>query len=322
MFYSVALYLLRIIIFALLFVATSNFIKLIHEKKIAEKIVKNIDKINEDYQKRLINLRYRQYYVSTDKKKNYLEGLDILIEKTNIRNKFSIMSSEVLIIISVINSFIIFIYAYRFLYNFLAGLIIALFCYFIPEYILKIFAHRNANKADEQLVHYINVLKNFCQINDDIVFAIEKSIPYTRDPIRTFNIHFMAEVKHGISPFEALENYKNKIDNKKFKLLIKNLQLCVKHNGKYIEVLDKSKDIIKNYNIEKKRRKSEGEKAKTAILAMIVISLVIIFSMTKINPDLVGKLRTSFVGQMVVIFNVIVYLVTIYMFLTVERFNH
>ncbi|MCX7884654.1 MAG: hypothetical protein N2448_06455 [Caloramator sp.] len=188
---------------------------------------------------------------------------------------------------------------------------------------MNILAYKNASKIDSQLVYFINILINFCHVKNDIVFAIEKAIPYLLEPLKTFCIAFVNEVRYGISPFDALENLKNKVDNKKFKLLIKNLQLCCKYdNGSFVEVLSNFNKIMKDYTIERDRRKSEVRKSRGVIYLMMLISFAIMYGLIQINPYLIIAIRKEFTGQLIVFFNIFVYLFAVYKSITIEKFDY
>jgi tight adherence protein B len=307
---------------ATLFVAIYNFVYYTREQRIADKIAKGINAISQKHEKKILRLRYRQYYKSIKKSKNYIEELDIKIEKANARNHIKILTAETLIIFNIILAIPAFILAYKLFYNVIAALLISSCVFSIPIIILNIQGYKNAAKVDTQLVYYINILKNFCHIQDDIIFAIERSIPYLREPLKSYNICLVNEVKHGISPYDAFENYKNKVGNKRFKLLIKNLQLCIKYKGRYVEVLTKSKDVLKKYSIEKNRRKTESKNARFVIYAMVLVSIGIFYGVVVINPFLLIELRKDLIGQLIIIYNIAVYVYALYKSITIEKFEY
>lgn len=245
-----------------------------------------------------------------------------MIEKANVRHKFRFFSAELLIIGSVIISIIIFIITFQILFNVLACLAFSVATYLAPRFILKGISHRNAEIIDTQLVHYINILNNYCHVQDDIIYAFERSINNVREPLKSYNIALVNEIKHGLPVFDALENFKNKVDNKKFKMFIKNIQIGVKYNGSYLTILTKSKEIIKKYIIERDRRKSQVMTNRFMIYAMIGIDIIILFSLQATNPSLKIDLKHSLQGQLVFTYNIVIILFSIYKSFTLEKFEY
>lgn len=305
-----------------LFIAVFNLLLISRETHLKELISKNLGILSQRYVKRMMKIRYKQYYISSSHRKNYIQNVDISIEKANIRRFIPYLTTETLLAFCIIVATPAFIYSYRFFYNAGAAILIAGFFYSLPMIAMNILGYRNASKVDKQLVYFINTLKNFCLIQDDIVFALNRSIEYVNEPFKTFNTIFINEINHGISPFDALENYKNKIDNGKFKLLVKNFQLCAKYKGSYVEVLAKSNEQLLKYSIEQARRKSEVKKGRFAIYSMMIVSAVLFYGIVMMNPYLLIALRSDTVGQLIVIYNVAAILFAIYKSFTLEKFTY
>lgn len=314
--------LIKILIFILLLVSILVFLNILKERNIAEKISDNIDKISKNYEERIINLKYKQYYKSSSKKNNYIDKLDILIEKANIRNKLKFFTSEVLLFISLLLGTFTFILTFYYLYNILAAITLSLTGFFIPELILKIIANRNAKKVDMYLVNYVGILENFCYIKDDIVYSITNAIPYLKEPLQSYNKKFILSIKYGTTTFDALEELKNKVDNKRFKMLIKNLQLCSKYNGKFVEVLKESKDSLINYGVERGKRNKAVQRTRFAIMTMVVICAGLIIGVIRINPFLMIALKKDFTGQIIVVYNIVAIIYAIYKSIIIEKFDY
>lgn len=322
---NIIINLLKIVLLILIFVTLYFLFETAKDKKIDRKvssaITDGVEILNKKYEERLKNLQYSQYYISKENKRiKYISNLDLLVEKSNVRNRFNV-SAEIIIIISVINSLAIFIVSYRFLFNIYVSVILAVATYLIPQMLLNIKVNKNAEKVDKELMNYISNLENFCNINDDIVYAIAKSIDFAPEPLKSFSSNFIVEVKHGINPIEALDNYGKKVDNRKFKFLIKVLKLCYKYDGSYVSVLSKEKELIKKYTIEKYRRKEKAKENRTVIYFLMLISLIVFYGLQKINQDFFNNLRTNLSGQLLVAYNICIYIYCIYKTITIEKFE-
>ncbi|MNL91274.1 hypothetical protein D3C81_10050 [compost metagenome] len=306
-------------LFIFIMYETLTFLK---ERKIDEKIRSGVEKYNRDYEDRITSIKYSQYYVSKNKKKNYIDGLDLLIEKSNIRYRIPLMTSEVLIILSLILAIILSLVIYLQLFNILAGIVVAIIGYNIPSIGLKVLANKNARKVDNYMTSFVNILENFCYIKDDISYAITNATPYLKEPLKSYAVTYSLTVNYGGDPFEALEDLKDKVDNKRFKFLIKNLQLCLKYKGQFIEVLKESKESMKSYQIERDKRKKAVERTRMTILAMLVVCIVLGVGSVSMNPMLILVLKNTFAGQVIVVYNIAAISFTIYKLLTIEKFDY
>lgn len=320
-----ALIFIRIAVFIFivpLFIISYYSISLLIERNINDKIRANLEELNKNYEKRLLTLKYKQFITSSKKKKSYLNKLDILIQKSNVRNKISILTSEVVVIIGGLLGVTAGVGMFYVLYSVLASITIMIAVFKIPELILHIIANRNAKKVDDYLVTFLGTLQNLCYIKDDIVFAITNSVPYLKEPLKSYCNKFALSVRYGEDLQVALQDLSDKVDNNKFKMFIKNLQLCSKYNGSYTNVIRETKATLKDYQKERGKRHKVVVRTRSTLLGLILICVSIIFGLFSMNPQLGVAIRTQLIGQMILVYNIIAVLVALFKLVTLEKFDY
>ncbi|WP_156498967.1 hypothetical protein [Clostridium ljungdahlii] len=208
-----------LILYNLIYMAISYIRDLRFKKKVDNGLNKlNIKEFKEDIQ-----------YVSKKKKPKYIENLSLLIQQSALNLKYKFITPTFIIGMSCIISVVFFILSQKFIKILVPSIFIALIGYKVPSVLLNILVGINSNKITKRLIDFINLLKNFCMVRNDICYAISSMGDYMKEPLNSICKSFKYEVKHGIPPYTALENIKYKVDSNQYSLLVKNLQICSKH---------------------------------------------------------------------------------------------
>lgn len=286
------------------------------------KIKKGVQNFIETEQEAQFQLLKNKYYIKKKKTSNYRENLNKLILKSGINLKFQLITPTTVIVLSTITSIFCFLISFKISNNLFAAAAIAFTGYNIPRIIIFFIADYKGSKVDSILIDYLNLLINFCTIKDDIVYAVENSIPFIAEPLKTYSEIFVFEVKHGIMTVVALQNLSDKIDNLQFKFLCKSLQLCCKNTGKYLSVLFKSKELYMKYYEKYLDRKKEAKKGRNSLFAMIILSALVFYFLIYINPDLVQELKVTKMGKCIVFYNILVYIITFFVAVNISKFEY
>lgn len=292
------------------------------EKEVAKKIKIGLHNYIEEEQKQQIELLKRQFYVQVSKKNRYIEYLRLLINKSTINTKFKIVTPFVVILINAASSLIFYLISVNTINIIYSNIIFLMFGFIVPQIILKLIIILKGSKVDKMLIDFMNILINFLSIKNDIVYAIENSVKYTNDPIKTFLEKFVFEVQHGVPPYIALVNLSKSIENEQFKFLCKALSLCNKTSGKYLQITSKAKDLyIKTYEKDLER-KNEALKSSFELISMVIIAAVTIYLLKFINPNLFIQLKTSQAGQILVSYVILSISVVIIIALSSLKFDY
>lgn len=291
----------------------------IREKKYINKIFDDVNKIYSERQK--IREAKFLYEGSTNDKKS-IDKIDELVERSRIKTIIPYITSELLIagtlVLALVSAFLLNKFYGFWLYTLAAFTVVI----FIVIFTLKYFEKKTFNKIDKQLLVYINTLKNLCSSNNDIVVIIEKSIPYVEEPIKEYLEQFVFECRKGISVNKAFRTLEDKIENKRFKQLIKNLAICSKHEANYEKIIKKSKVILKHYFEEKERRKKAVNSGRSVIVITLFMGLFTFNILQSFSGNLLDSLKTTLVGNMLLGYFLIVLIYATYKFITLDKLNY
>lgn len=316
------LILVRILFLILVLILLYTLFDVFREIKLRGYIGNIFGKFSSKYEERRKN---RDVYILLEGETEditFLEKIDLLIERSGLRSYIPFVTGEILIVFSIISALIISILFQKIsgqiLFSIAIFFIIIFFIYLSLRQLSKI----TYDKIDDQLLVYINTLENLTSTNSDIIEIMEKALPYMREPLKTFSRQFTFECKKGVTKEEAFKNFENKIESKRFKQLIKNMEICSKYEANYKEILNKSRVIMKNYFSEKERRKKEVRQGRIAIITVIIIGIILFKIVLQIDDGLALQLKNTFIGNIIMGYNLFVVLFAMFKFITLDKINY
>lgn len=279
-------------------------------------------KISSKYEERR---KDREVYILLEGEKenvSFWEEIDLLIERSGIKAYVPFITSEILCIITILAALIVSAICQKIFGLIVFSIPIFFMFIFLVYLALKQLAKITYNKIDDQVLIYINTLENLTAANSDIVEIIDKALPFMKEPLKSFSRQFVFECRKGILVEQAFKNFENKIESKRFKQLIKNLEICSKYEANYKEILRKSRVIMKNYFTEKERRKKEVRQGRIAIVSTIFIGIVLFKMVIGINDNLILELKNTYSGNLIIGYNLFVVLFATLKFITLDNINY
>lgn len=281
-------------------------------------IVKDFGKLTDG--KEQLNNNIKEY--RPKKRYVFYNKVDNLIVKSNIKSHISWISTNAVVFVSLLFGVLGFIISYRYLNNAFTGLVFFIALSLFPIYILEAIISYNNSKIEKNFLYFLNILSNFAQLKDDVFFAFEKSVGYIDQPLKNYCKAFVEEVKRGLPIEDALENFKEKLDNNKFKLFLKNTQLCVKYGGSFLKLASNNLEYIKQLQIEKARRKNETALGRGMMYIMMAVNIALAIYMFNIYPGTIERVRTDFYGQVVVLINTVNLFIIFYLSIKLKKFDY
>lgn len=129
-----------------------------------------------------------------------------------------------IVIFSIVFSVVTFIIASKLFQVTSASVILSIFSFFIPYYILQLAIYLRNKKILSIFPIYIVNLKNYTSTKNDIVFALKNVAP--EKVIAQYIERFILSVESGISVYDAFEMLKENIKIKRIDDIFKSLQFC------------------------------------------------------------------------------------------------
>lgn len=277
-----------------------------------------IDNFEESYDKRCSKSDKQKLVEGNIEETNILRSLDIMINRSGIREKYSFFTTEVFItltIMIVISTYFLSKFINNYWgFNLLISMFAGLACYFSIYYLSGI----SYEKIDSQITNFINYLENFATTNVDIVTIIEKTAFYMEDPLKSYLEKFVTESRQGKIKL-AFQNLADKIENVKFQQLIKNLEIASRHEANYKEVVSESRIILKGYFKNKEKRKELIRNGRIELAMMLLISTLVLKMVTDITPNLANDIFTTTEGAIFVVIGIVLIGACIWLFLRIDR---
>lgn len=264
----------------------------------------------------------RILYEGEIEKRSYIEKLDILIKRSRIKIIFPFLTSELLIITSIMFGVLTVFIMNSVLRLWIINITVFLSIIFLIFVILKFLAKLSFDKIDRLQLSYINLLENLSRTNKSIVTIFEKSLPYVGDPIKSYAQQFVFECKAGVSVVKAFKNFEDKIENMRFKQLLRNLALASTHDANYERLFKKSRNIFKNYYVQKQKRLKSVISGIVIIMFTIIIGVISFIGTSSLIGNIFVKFITTIQGNIMLGYFILVFIYTIYKAISLGKLNY
>lgn len=251
-------------------------------------------------------------------KKSFFRMLDNKLIYSRLTYYFPFLTTEIYLVIILCSMVIVYFILQFITKNFSTGLIGSIITLGIYMGIQSFMSYHNYKAVEDDLLDFLNLLKNYSISTNEITLIFHKISKYMRNPLSSLLEECYYESQTTGNNSLALKHLMNKVEHPKFKELIRNLEICGRYDSDYAEVLNSSRKTIQNYISAKKEQKAENklEKNNFVILTIgCIICIYLITNLMKINIIQIlttttsGKiLGTIFIGIIILfIWNVVLF---------------
>lgn len=190
--------------------------------------------------------------------------------------------------------------------------LITFVCWFTFTYIiLFLFRVKNKIAVGNELINFLNLLGNYSTANTEIFSTLNQIAGQVKDPLSTCLEECVAESQDpNKSKTEALRNLGNKIEDEKFKEIIKNLEIAQNNSGSFGQIVSINRHSILEYTHGKKL-KSGIAKENFISFSIILIAIVCILAFMGqfLSVNVFKMLVTTTVGIIVLLISIIITIV-------------
>lgn len=171
--------------------------------------------------------------------------------------------------------------------------------------LLLFLSGRNYQRAEEQLLPFMNLIGNYSYTEDDLISIFGRIQPYLEEPYRSAVGECHLYARSTGDAVTALRELGMKIPHEQFQRLIRNLEICCQHEANYGEIIDDSREMLQDYLRNKKERDAVKKNARIEILLLLggcLLVLRMIDGMTErgileiLQSTLPGKLLLVYCG--------------------------
>ncbi len=221
-------------------------------------------------------------------------------------------SPVIIIFISLVLSFIMFISSYKVLQIISSSVILSLYMFVLPYQIIKFLKIRTKQKIMSELPTYLATLKNYTKTENDIVIAFRKANPSKE--LEPYILKFNNKVENGVKIFDAFEELKFDIGIAKISEFITALQYCYMNGGDFTALIDKYLKIIVKLGNQREDEKEKSLGTRLVLLVLIVINVYMLFGFVFANPEYKLIITQSFIGKLIVNIDILFYIVIFIIF--------
>ncbi len=293
---------INIILLILIFMVCYQYASKIVEEKLIVRLSKYLALKDEKYHNELIKYYDKNKKIKINRKLNIIHKINILIDRSGI-NRGLIVNPITVMLACFICVIAVCLVTLKIFKQTLLSCIIAAPSFLFPIIILKSISEYNEEKIEKVIPNFLLQLKNYTQINNDIIYAFKEV--ETIKPLQTYLNKFLIEVNSGVNFENAIDNLNEKIKNKELEKLFNNIKKCYISGGSFSELINKSYYMVSMIQKEKLQRREETKGARMVLFILIALDLIVYFTYINNNKENYIIMQKSVMGSMILYWNFI-----------------
>ena len=278
----------------LVFLAVAIFSFLFYFRKNA--IIENLVKKNVD---RTI-LRQKELKKNLKKKEesDFYRKVRENLAYSGLSGKFKFLTPENWIGILSLLGLIGFLVALFTTKRILTGLVLGALLIIVALFIESILKFDNYRKVDKCMIEFLNLLGNYSSQNTEITDVFEKIYHRVEEPLQSALKECIYE-SESLGTDKALLNLASKIEHPKFKEIIQNIRISIKHSDTFKEVVENNNQNLSDYIKLKKEAEqlAIGNFVQLSICAVLGAIIVFICGRT-LNINIIQFVRETPFAQL------------------------
>lgn len=300
-------YVIQALLLVMLTYLIYNIIKYIQNSKAIEKsVVKMFSATENNYKTRKAMEEAKRLEDGNQEKQSFIYKLDLMIERSGLRKKMTFLNTEVYLGLTLMVAVLGYILATLISGVWLLGAVVVMLTVIISYGIIYVLSGIAYEKIDKTILTFVNILENYSGTNDDIVSILGKTYPYLENPLKEHVEDFYNEVNSSGDTKRAFRNLEAKIENERFKEIIRNLEICSRHEANYQEIIKDTRITLMDYLESKQKRKAIINQGRIEILMSIGLCSVMVTMFTGFAPNLFDVLINSVIGNCILLYCIIV----------------
>lgn len=247
-------------------------------------------------------------------KHDWLARVDEELAYSGIKEKIKWMTTELyLIIVMVITAITTTVVAVNI--NVWYGLVAGVAVVVIFKFVLMLMVNSRNKRTESIMLQFMNIVDNFSKTSDDLINILEKSSKYIDEPLSSQIYDAVIEAKNTGDTLLALQELQEKVKNKHFKVLIRNLEISSRFETNYSDIIEDCRDIFHNYIRTEKEKRSlriNGILEIFAMLACGAFCVTILGELTEEGNIVNALWYGGLVGKGLLIFLIIAVVASLY----------
>lgn len=185
--------------------------------------------------------------------------------------------------------------------NFLIGIILAIFGFILPPFLVRRAQHKKVKKFNVQLIDALSIISNSLRAGYSFMQAIELVSREMPNPIGKEFARTFREVNLGTTTEEALNNLGQRIASDDLELIITAVLIQRQIGGNLAEILDNISHTIRERIRIQGEIKTLTAQGKISGVVVGLIPIFLVLFMLLLNPAYLSPLFHSTLGLMMLI---------------------
>lgn len=305
------------IAFLLITIASFIIIKAIKDNNIISVMSQ---KLNDNASTRKTNEENIALEEGNVEKHNRMFQLDILLEQSGIKKYIKFINAEIFLILIVFVALISFVISYIFLSSSIICIAIAVIMAAATYFCVVILADNNYRKIEKQIMTFINILENYTKTTDDIIDVFGKVYPFLEEPLSSAVQECYTEAYSTGNYRVAFQHLQVKISHERLKEILRNLEICSRHEANYDVIVEESRNSMRDYLKSKKEQRVMAQNFASELLLYTVVGGVALSFVDKlISASLMDLIFNTFIGNILVLVLAGVYIYSIFSIISISR---
>ena len=278
-----------------------------------------IRRLNSRYKRRQQKAYEQQSVEGNRDKKPIMYKIDRMLDYSGINRKGRVISAEVFIAFMVLCTVIINAVSLILTHKLVIGMMISIILTVIAFIVLYMMTGVYFNKLESNIMTLLNLVENFNKSDDDIVQIFRKSIAYVEEPLSDLLTLFCSEAETMGDVKKAFDNLQARIEHKRFRQLLRNLQVCFRYETDFDQVIKDCRKSMIDYLAVKSERKAIILNGRMEVIILLACSVLIVFLFASMTTGMQDLLFSTFIGRIILTYCFIVLMICIVMMFMFDK---
>lgn len=239
-------------------------------------------------------------------KKDWLSQIDEELAYSGLKEKFRWLTTELYILFNIIVTAVLIS-----VMTVWKGLLIGLFSAVVLQIGLKIvlatLVNQRNKKVESTMIQFMNIVDNFSKSSDDLITILDKSSRYVDDPLGSQLYDTVVTARNTGDSMMALQDLQDKVKNRQFKVLVRNLAISSRFETNYTEIIEDCREIFHEYLKNEKEKRSIRINGMLEIIAMLICGAACVFIISDITEN--GNLLDTLLNGGILGNGILIYLI-------------
>lgn len=306
----------NIVLFLALYTAMFFLVKALVQNNVVSKIrqwIKASEENRTTAEEQLRNLEGNQ------EKNSIFYTLDLTLNQSGIKKFMPFLSTEYLMLFSAVSAIAVFLLT-GIITEWSYAVLAAFVLFFIPYLLVRILAEVNHKRIEEQIIHFLNMVDNYNQSEDNLITIFGKVYKYLDEPLCSAIEECYKEASSTGDMSAAFRRLETKVVHERFSEILQNMEMCSLHEANYHVIITESREIMTKYKKSRDTIKNIVGKAKMGMLAMTGMLAMLVFMISNIiEVNLITVMTGSVIGMAILIYLGLVMLFGIFSIIKIAK---